>query len=123
MLVWNCCDSFLFCSADLVICLSFLNRSSLVFFVKLISAEFLLTRGPYAYLGYSWCGCTDGAQTRPRAREWDESDVGEPVGGAACAEVGDSGVFKREWTHATVFWNCSTGHGQIDRKSTRYARS
>ena len=80
------------------------------------TSEFLLTRGPYAYLGYSWCGCTDGAQTRPRAREWDEDDVGEPVGGAACAEVGESGVFKREWTRATVVWNCSAGHGRIERK-------
>jgi hypothetical protein len=22
------------------------------------TAEFLLTRGPYAMLGYSWCGCS-----------------------------------------------------------------
>ena len=27
------------------------------------TAEFLLTRGPYAMLGYSWCGCTNGTCT------------------------------------------------------------
>ena len=29
------------------------------------TAEFLLTRGAYAMLGYSWCGCTNGEQMRP----------------------------------------------------------
>lgn len=27
-------------------------------FLALFPAEFLLTRGPYAILGYSWCGCS-----------------------------------------------------------------
>jgi hypothetical protein len=81
------------------------------------TAEFLLTRGPYAMLGYSWSGCTDGAQMRPRAKEWDE-DFGEPVGGgAACKEnVSGSGVYSREWATATVQWDCSTGRGSITRK-------
>merc|ERR1712060_349502 len=60
------------------------------------TAEFLLTRGPYAMLGYSWVGCTDGQQFRARAKEWD-MDFGEPVDGAACAETGaDSGIFERK---------------------------
>lgn len=29
------------------------------------TAEFLLTRGPFAILGYSWCGCTNGDEARP----------------------------------------------------------
>ena len=78
------------------------------------TAEFLLTRGPYAILGYSWCGCTNGNESRPRAKEWDE-DFGEPVGGAACHET-TPGVFEREWSKATVQWNCSKGHGKIMRK-------
>merc|ERR1712072_1677783 len=49
------------------------------------TAEFLLTRGPYAMLGYSWCGCTNGDQARPRAAEWDK-DYGKPLG--ACKETG-----------------------------------
>ena len=78
------------------------------------TAEFLLTRGPYAMLGYSWCGCTNGQAFRPRAQEWDE-DFGEPVGESACKETGD-GVFEREWTGATVQWDCGTGHGKITKK-------
>ena len=34
--------------------------------------------GPYAILGYSWCGCTNGNESRPRAREWDEVCVIDP---------------------------------------------
>eukprot|EP01052_Picozoa_sp_SAG31_P053553 SAG31_NODE_13791_length_846_cov_2.890228_1_plen_149_part_00 len=80
------------------------------------TAEFLLTRGPYAMLGYSWCGCTNGQQMRPRAKEWDD-DFGEPVGGAACAETGeDTGVFSRSYTKATVEWDCGVGHGKITPK-------
>lgn len=80
------------------------------------TAEFLLTRGPYAMLGYSWCGCTNGAQMRPRAAEWDE-DFGEPLG--VCKETAE-GVFSREWTGATVEWDCNaqpgSAHGKITRK-------
>ena len=80
------------------------------------TAEFLLTRGPYAMLGYSWCGCTNGQEMRPRAAEWDE-DFGEPVGGLPCKETGeDTGVFEREWSAATVTWDCAKGHGEISRK-------
>lgn len=79
------------------------------------TAEFLLTRGEYALLGYSWFGCTDGSNQNPRAPEWDE-DFGEPVD-ANCYETspGSSGVFTRAWTGATVSWDCAAGHGSIDR--------
>ena len=67
-------------------------------------------------LGYSWCGCTNGDQMRPRAAEWDE-EFGEPAG--VCKETGD-GVYTREWTHATVSWDCNAApaapHGKITRK-------
>jgi hypothetical protein len=80
------------------------------------TTEFLLTRGPYAMVGYSWCGCTNGGQARPRAKEWDE-DFGEPVAGDACAETGNlTGVFVRHWTKATVQWDCATGRGTLTRK-------
>jgi hypothetical protein len=75
------------------------------------TSEFLLTRGPYAMLGYSWCGCTNGDQARPRAKEWDQ-DFGTPV--AQCAETGSgTGVYERKWTNATVQWDCATGRGSI----------
>ena len=42
-------------------------------------------------LGYSWCGCTNGQQMRPRAKEWD-GDFGEPLG--VCKETAPgSGVY------------------------------
>lgn len=79
------------------------------------TAEFLLTRGPYAILGYSWCGCTNGAQERPRAAEWDE-DFGEPVDEHCVASDAASGVYKREYSKATVTWDCNAGHGKIVRQ-------
>ena len=82
------------------------------------TAEFLLTRGPYALLGYSWCGCTNGQEMRPRAKEWDE-DYGEPLGVCKETAVG-SGVFEREWSKATVKWDCNAAagapHGKIALK-------
>jgi len=81
------------------------------------TAEFLLTRGPYAILGYSWCGCTTGEEQRPRAKEWDE-DFGKPLGGGrACHETAKgSGIYEREWSKASVSWDCKKGHGKITRK-------
>ena len=86
------------------------------------TAEFMLTRGPYALLGYSWAGCTDGQQFRTRAKEWDVTTYGEPVDGAACKETtAGSGVFEREWTGATFQWDCNAGptaqHGKITMKA------
>ena len=40
-------------------------------------------------LGYSWCGCTNGQQMRPRAKEWD-GDFGEPLG--VCKETAPGSV-------------------------------
>ena len=54
---------------------------------------------------------------RPRAKEWDE-DFGEPIGGAACKEnPTKAGVYEREWTRATVQWDCNLGHGKITLKT------
>jgi hypothetical protein len=78
------------------------------------TAEFLLTRGPYALLGYTWFGCTNGATVNPRAPDWDH-EYGTPLG--VCAETATgSGVFTREWTGATVQFDCNTVHGSITRK-------
>ena len=78
------------------------------------TAEFLLTRGPYALVGYSWFGCTDGATVNPRAPEWDE-EFGEPTGPCAETVPGVSGVFSRNWTSAVVSWDCAATHGSIQR--------
>lgn len=72
------------------------------------------THTQYAILGYTWFGCTNGDKVNPRAAEWDE-EFGAPQG--TCAETAPgSGVFTREWTAATVAWDCNARHGSITRK-------
>ncbi len=79
------------------------------------TAEFLLTRGDYALLGYTWFGCTNGAEVNPRAPEWDE-EFGAPTAGACTETAPGSGVFTRELEAATVQWDCNARHGSITRK-------
>ena len=69
-------------------------------------------RGDYAWIGYDWNGCRVGAYPYPS--QWRE-DFGTPDGW--CAEVAD-GVFQRNWTKATVAWDCHAGDGTIDRLSS-----
>jgi len=78
------------------------------------TAEFLLTRGPYALIGYTWFGCTNGATENPRAPEWDD-EYGAPLNTCSETTTG-SGVFTREWEGATVSWNCNSQHGSITKK-------
>ena len=41
----------------------------------------------------------------------------QPVLARRCHETGEgSGVFEREWSKATVRWDCAKGHGEIVRK-------
>ena len=80
-----------------------------------MTAEFLLTRGPYAVIGYSWHGCTSGQrEDAPFVAEWNE-DFGVPT--APCAETSPgSGIFTRAYSNATITWDCAKGHGEIVRK-------
>jgi hypothetical protein len=83
-----------------------------------LTTEFLLTRGPYAVIGYSWHGCTSSGQRAdaPFFAEWDE-DFGVPTSTAACAETSlGSGIFTRAYSNATITWDCAKGHGEIVRK-------
>ena len=76
------------------------------------TAEFLLTRGPYAWIGYGWLGCTG---ERPRPEQWDADYGGEPE--SPCQETGpDTGVFVRHYPKATVQWDCNAGKGVIHTK-------
>ena len=88
------------------------------------TAEFLLTRGPYAMLGYTWYGCTGSAFADyhqggasyhpPRAKEWD-MDFGAPM--KPCVKrVGQGLVYTRDYEKATVEWDCDKGHGMITMK-------
>eukprot|EP01079_Euglenida_sp_SAG-EU17-18_P001068 gene1068-2637_t len=64
-------------------------------------AQFLLTRGPYGYMGYGWHGCVNWP---PPSNAYDY-DYGEPEG--LCTET-SPGVFFRKWTKAAVQFDCNT---------------
>ena len=74
-------------------------------------ASFLLIRGPHAFLGHGWLGCS-------REYELPEQinyDYGEPTG--LCTETApNSGVFTREWTKASIKMDCNTWTPTIDLK-------
>ena len=86
--------------------------------------SFLLARGPYAWLGYSWLGCSSGNEPPgagappahgPYAFPSElKGDYGEPLE-VGCKEV-SQGVFQREWSKATVSMNCNTFQGTITPK-------
>ena len=67
-------------------------------------ANFLLIRGPFAWLGHAWKGCS---KDYPFPNEF-HLDYGEPID-AICAETGvNSGIFTREWSNVKVEMNCNT---------------
>jgi hypothetical protein len=91
-------------------------------------AIFLLARGDYAWIGYSWIGCTSGNSTASAEQMYYrppevEVDYGTPVDDAVCSELstgetggGGSGIFSREYTHARVSFDCNTMTSEIRMK-------
>lgn len=89
------------------------------------TAEFLLTRGDFAWIGYGWSGCTpeptnrtthkpfNSTWLRPRPALWDEDFGGAPSGPCEETEEG-SEVFVRHYQRADVKWTCATGEGEIN---------
>jgi len=73
------------------------------------TASFLLTRGPFAWIGYGWRN--PGTSFYPRPSQWDE-DFGVPL--EACSEA-STGIFQRKWSKASVDWDCHLGTGRIHR--------
>ena len=65
-------------------------------------ANFLMIRGPHAYLGNGWNGCNHFYQY---PAEQFNADYGEPLG---LAKEISSGVFTREWSKATIQMDCNT---------------
>lgn len=79
------------------------------------AAQFLLTRGPYAWIGYFDWQTQGGISNWPRPPEWD-TDYGAPDG--PCSETGEgTGIFTRRWSKATVTWDCNEAKGTIVVKS------
>ena len=76
-------------------------------------ANFLLIRGPYAYLGNGWSGCS---VAYPYPAQHFNADYGTPT--EICRETApNSGIFTREWTKAKVQMDCNTWTPTIAWKS------
>lgn len=75
-------------------------------------ANFLLVRGRYAFLGNGWTGCS--REYEYPAKQFN-ADYGVPLG-LAKETSEDSGVFVREWSHATVEMDCNTYTPKITLK-------
>ena len=66
-------------------------------------ASFLLIRGPFAWLGWGWRGCSVEYYYPPEFH----SDYGTPA--ALCSETApNSGVFVRQFDKSTVQMDCNT---------------
>ena len=66
-------------------------------------ATFLLLRGDYAFLGFHWGGCNNPVTFPDELGQ----DYGVPT--AFCSETAPgSNVFVRDYSKATVEWNCET---------------
>lgn len=75
-----------------------------------VLAAFLVSRGPYAYIGTGWYGA--GVIGLPDWDPlWDLYDVGEPAG--ACEQPAP-GVFSRAWTRGVATLNCSSWTATLD---------
>lgn len=76
-------------------------------------ANFLLVRGPYAYLGHGWLGCSHTYIFPPELN----LDYGEPT--ELCKETAPgSEIFVRDWTKATVQMDCNTFTPTLTMKAT-----
>jgi len=67
-------------------------------------ANFLLVRGPHAWLGHGWSGCS-------KQYEWPaqlDADYGEPVDKICTETAPGSGVFTREWSKASIKMDCNS---------------
>jgi hypothetical protein len=80
------------------------------------TAQFLLVRGPYAWLGYAWSSCREpSAFVRPPAFD---VDYGEPLG--FCAETAPgSSVWSREYTKYSVSLDCASFTATLAPKEAR----
>eukprot|EP00037_Helgoeca_nana_P001449 m.26951 g.26951 ORF g.26951 m.26951 type:complete len:453 (+) comp11861_c0_seq1:244-1602(+) len=66
-------------------------------------ANFLLIRGPFAWLGHGWKGCS---KDYPFPAEFN-LDYGVPVDKICKETAPDSGIFTREWSNADVTMDCN----------------
>jgi len=88
---------------------------------------FLLVRGDYAWIGYTWSGCSSGSEPAGGGGHPYEfptefkRDYGVPLG--QCLETGNkSNVFQRQFSKVVVTMNCETYTARIDMKKS-YSQS
>jgi hypothetical protein len=93
------------------------NKGVLPYFIQDLAA-FLLIRGPYAWLGYSWMGCNNDPNDRSTAEiayHFPSAlgiDYGEPL--ETCRETArGSEVFVRAFSKATVTLDCKRWNATI----------
>jgi hypothetical protein len=92
--------------------------------VEVDVVSFMLVRGPYAWIGYAWLGCTSDSTpghggssryTAPSELPILQADYGTPTG--PMKETGSgTGIFTRDWTKATVQMDCNTYTPSITMK-------
>ena len=92
-------------------------------------ASFLLVRGEFAWLGYGYQGCSSDRRSFPgnswksSGYEWPElldRDYGVPLGACSETSPGDSQVFAREWSKASVSLDCNTFEASIEMKQAKH---
>lgn len=76
-------------------------------------ANFLLIRGPYAWLGHGWRGCSRTYLFPPEFNV----DYGEPTQGLCKETAPNSGIFMRDFSKASVKMDCNSYEGSITMKS------
>lgn len=86
-------------------------------------AAFLLIRGPFAWLGFAWNGCSRDAWPLGGRNNQSFSfpdalnrDVGAPVDAFCSETVAGSGVFTRSWGGAAATFDCHAGSGRVEWK-------
>eukprot|EP01050_Picozoa_sp_SAG11_P009561 SAG11_NODE_909_length_6586_cov_11.216433_6_plen_214_part_00 len=80
--------------------------------VKQDLANFLLIRGPFAWLGHGWKGCS---KEYPFPPEFN-LDYGEPVDKVCKETAPNSGIFVREWSKSTIKMDCGSWTPTITMK-------
>lgn len=76
-------------------------------------ANFLLIRGPFAWLGHGWKGCS---HDYPFPAEFN-LDYGKPVDSVCKETATNSGIFTREWSNAHVSMDCNKWEPTITWKN------
>ncbi len=87
-------------------------------------ATFLLIRGPHAWIGHPFVGCSlwdqkvgGPGQLYERPLLLDTLKVGTPLDTQCQETAAGSGVFARQWTGAHVSFDCATATGSVNATS------